>query len=243
METKDSAQKIGFVFDLDGTLLDDVPFFITIPEKVAKIYQLEISDELNQQIKDEVMGILVGSGSNFLVFKVFLYIAKRYGLPWYKRLGFVKKVIQIYREDIGKCPLFPECEETLDNLKSQYGPIGILTTSSLCEIDERFEGRRDFLDKFDDSVIGRDAVKKMKPNPEGILKLSQSWQIHPKRIIMVGDMWMDIEAGKKTGALTIGVLTGFSSRGELETTKPDFILESIADLPSILPEIINKVGC
>ncbi|MHA2001900.1 MAG: HAD family hydrolase [Promethearchaeota archaeon] len=243
MNTNVSAQKIGFVFDLDGTLLDDVPFFISIPEKVAKIYQLEISDELNRQIKEEIMSILIGSGSNFLVIKLFSHIAKQYGLPWYKRYGFLKKVIQIYREGIVNCPLFPECEETLDNLKSHYGPIGILTTSSVLEIDERFEIRREFLKRFDGSIIGRDTVKKMKPNPEGILKLSQSWQIPPKRIVMIGDMWMDIEAGKKAGALTIGVLTGFSSRGELETAKPDFILESIADLPSIMPEIIKKVRC
>jgi phosphoglycolate phosphatase-like HAD superfamily hydrolase len=51
---------------------------------------------------------------------------------------------------------------------------------------------------------------------------------------MVGDTVVDIHAGKRAGAQTVGVLCGFGTAGELQRAGADMILENTAELARIL---------
>ncbi len=51
---------------------------------------------------------------------------------------------------------------------------------------------------------------------------------------MVGDTTLDMLAGKRAGAQTVGVLSGFGKREDLERSGADVILDSCAQLPAIL---------
>ena len=51
---------------------------------------------------------------------------------------------------------------------------------------------------------------------------------------MIGDTTVDILAGKRAGAQTVGVLCGFSERAELELTGANAIIEHTTDLPELL---------
>jgi phosphoglycolate phosphatase-like HAD superfamily hydrolase len=54
-------------------------------------------------------------------------------------------------------------------------------------------------------------------------------------VIKVGDSTVDIEEGKNAGCLfTIGVTTGAHSRDELLTANPDFVLDDIYDVKSVI---------
>jgi phosphoglycolate phosphatase len=54
-------------------------------------------------------------------------------------------------------------------------------------------------------------------------------------LAVVGDTPSDIESGRRAGAgLVAGVLTGQTSREELEQAKAQVVLESVAGLPSVL---------
>jgi phosphoglycolate phosphatase len=54
-------------------------------------------------------------------------------------------------------------------------------------------------------------------------------------LAVVGDTPSDIESGRRAGAgLVAGVLTGDSSREELEQTKAHAVIESVAGLPALL---------
>jgi phosphoglycolate phosphatase-like HAD superfamily hydrolase len=52
---------------------------------------------------------------------------------------------------------------------------------------------------------------------------------------MVGDTIVDLQAGQRAGALTVGVLCGFGERPELEHHNPDLLLETTALLEQRLP--------
>jgi len=43
--------------------------------------------------------------------------------------------------------------------------------------------------------------------------------------------------GKAVGAITIGVLTGIFTKEKLLELNPDFILDSVADIPQVIEEI------
>lgn len=51
---------------------------------------------------------------------------------------------------------------------------------------------------------------------------------------IVGDTGKDIETGKKLGIKTIAVLSGFMNKGSLDAYSPDYILNNINELDTIL---------
>ena len=58
--------------------------------------------------------------------------------------------------------------------------------------------------------------------------------IPAQQAVMVGDGPIDISAGKALGLRTIAVLTGGDRRELLLASQPDLILDSVADLLSIV---------
>ena len=81
-----------------------------------------------------------------------------------------------------------------------------------------------------------------RPHPALILSAMKMFNISdPKHVIKVGDTKVDIEEGKNAGCWTVGVLTGTQDKKALKESHPDFIVDSILDLPSILEQIGLKL--
>jgi HAD superfamily hydrolase (TIGR01509 family) len=53
-----------------------------------------------------------------------------------------------------------------------------------------------------DAVVAREDAPP-KPNPAGIWKICESWELQPDEVAMVGDYVFDIEAGRRAGAHTV----------------------------------------
>jgi phosphoglycolate phosphatase len=51
---------------------------------------------------------------------------------------------------------------------------------------------------------------------------------------MIGDSWVDIEAGKNAGMRTAGFVGGFRGRAELAQAGADYLIESLAELPQLI---------
>lgn len=74
-----------------------------------------------------------------------------------------------------------------------------------------------------------------KPNPFMMRSVLDKLQAHVKDSVMVGDrIDTDVVAGLESGLRTVLVLTGVSSRGDLERFpfRPDLVVEKLADLRS-----------
>jgi len=63
-----------------------------------------------------------------------------------------------------------------------------------------------------------------------------SLKISGKESVMVGDHIIDIQAGKKVGMRTIGVLTGRTKKEEFEQAGADHILRNASEVFDILEE-------
>jgi phosphoglycolate phosphatase len=83
-------------------------------------------------------------------------------------------------------------------------------------------------------VLCADKLRYGKPHPEIILKIMKSCRVNKKETVYIGDMAIDIQAGKRAGVRTIAVLTGSSSKNEIEREKPDYIFKNISYLKQIL---------
>ena len=52
-------------------------------------------------------------------------------------------------------------------------------------------------------------------------------------VIMVGDSYIDIQAGKSAGVKTVGATYGFG-KSEIKNYKPDYIIREISEILSIV---------
>lgn len=85
-----------------------------------------------------------------------------------------------------------------------------------------------------ETVVSAGDVERKKPFPDPLILCRDRMGFTSDQCVYVGDMGIDITAGKAAGMKTIGVLTGFETRQDLEDKKPDAIIESISDLPDVL---------
>ncbi len=74
----------------------------------------------------------------------------------------------------------------------------------------------------------------------GMLKfILEKYKVKPHEVIFVGDYWVDMESCKRLGIIAIGVLTGYESREKLMKYGANFVINSIADLPSVVSKLIK----
>jgi phosphoglycolate phosphatase-like HAD superfamily hydrolase len=59
-------------------------------------------------------------------------------------------------------------------------------------------------------------------------------QLSPDTCLMIGDTPVDILAGKRAGAQTVGLLCGFGTEGELRRAGADIILNDLRELHKLL---------
>ena len=79
-------------------------------------------------------------------------------------------------------------------------------------------------------------MKHVKPDPEPILLAVEKLGIAKEDAIMIGDNSHDILGGKNAGVRTAGVAWALKGRDFLQQFNPDYMLEHMSDLISIVKE-------
>lgn len=124
--------------------------------------------------------------------------------------------------------------ETVQSLKDKGYKLGIVTTK---RHDVTLKGLRLMdLERFFEVVVTYDHVSKTKPDPEPIFKALEQLDSTPEETMMVGDNYHDILAGKNAGTVTAGCAWSIKGREYIAKYEPDYILENMADLLTILGE-------
>lgn len=59
-------------------------------------------------------------------------------------------------------------------------------------------------------------------------------RLDPRRVMVIGDTPADVQCAKANGCVSVAVLTGFSTRTELEATAPDYLLDDLHTLPALI---------
>ena len=233
---------IAFIFDLDGCILDDAQIMRDLPVSIAKKFHVYVDPLQGLLTTKRLIENLNEARGKRGKFDLLWYAANEFHIPWYLRRKYFQELGRQYKSVIVDCPLIDGTLETLKFLQANGHPIGLFTSSSDQEVEDRFRLRSEVLQYFTGNIITRDKITRLKPYPDGILQLSQKWQIPPIQCIMIGDMVVDIKAGQRCGAFTIGVLTGFDTAEDFKTAQADLIINSIKDIPSIYPTILTHLS-
>jgi phosphoglycolate phosphatase len=143
-------------------------------------------------------------------------------------LGLVK-AIEV--EAAKKGELISGTKDMLLELKKRNIKIAVVTRNCRAAVTTVFPDIEDYCQ----TVITRETTPNVKPHPDQLLIALRSLGVKPDSSAMVGDHPMDIKIGKDAGALTVGVLTGYSTSDELSKAGADFILSKAADIINSLP--------
>jgi len=88
-----------------------------------------------------------------------------------------------------------------------------------------------------DYVTSAEAAGGGRPDPAMVLDAMRHFGIDdPSTVLKIGDTVADVEEGRNAGVWTVSVLTGTQDRATLAAAGPDFILESVAELPRLFGE-------
>ncbi|MFH6959242.1 phosphonatase-like hydrolase [Flavobacterium aquidurense] len=87
-----------------------------------------------------------------------------------------------------------------------------------------------------DALITSDDVVNGRPNPDMIqMAMARFGITDPAQVLKAGDSEIDIMEGKNSGcAITVGVLSGAQNREQLQVANPDYILNNVMEIESIL---------
>ncbi|MBN2038901.1 MAG: HAD-IA family hydrolase [Spirochaetes bacterium] len=210
------------MFDLDGTLIDSGMTLVYGAQYVLSRFNISSKDINAERIKS-YMG---GDGTEFLR-KVFNDFEVTGNIDLKTALQYFD---EFFRENPAKgSELFPNVLEVLDFFSSKRK---IILTNRSKEVAEYTLKHLDIAKYFED-IIGADGNECFKPSACPIKKALSHMIIDKHKSLMVGDMNVDIQAGKNAGVLTCGVTYGIGTREEIEKENPDFLIDDIIELKKI----------
>ncbi|HOV06333.1 MAG TPA: HAD family hydrolase [Anaerolineaceae bacterium] len=110
------------------------------------------------------------------------------------------------------------------------------TRYPLCVVSARDAGTTaTFLNQFNlqqyfVEVVTNQTCPHTKPYPDPVIYAAQKMDLSPRDCVMIGDTTVDILAGKRAGAQTVGVLCGFGTAKELQRAGADVILNDLHEV-------------
>lgn len=109
-------------------------------------------------------------------------------------------------------PLFPGALELLAGLHRQGVRLGVVSSKRTQVLEEVLEHNGAL--EFFDLIIGSDAVKRHKPDPEGLLLAMEQMQVSPGQVLYCGDTLIDAQTAAGAGVDFCAVLNGTTTAQE-----------------------------
>ncbi|MEI6132986.1 MAG: HAD-IA family hydrolase [Bacillota bacterium] len=207
------------IFDFDGVILDS-------SADIANAANYTLEHFGFRRLPNTTIKALIGHGARDLVRRSF---AEANGQEPFVPENAYDTYLNYYMENaVVESKLYPNIISTLAALNERGDKCAILTnkpeplTKKICiQLG---------IDKYFEYIIGPESLEKMKPNPEGILKLLAATKVLPSEAMMIGDSDSDIMTGRAAGVKTCAVTYGIGDLDKLLLTKPDMVIDDAWDL-------------
>jgi phosphoglycolate phosphatase len=249
----------AIIFDLDGVLINSAPDMAVSINKTLENFSFST-------ISDDLIPNFIGNGARVLLVRslatslgyenaseITEVVSKDNKRMEVKNLPsdfpvssekieeMLKWYIAYYKEhSVENTNLYPNVKEILEFCKNKNIRLSVVSNKPALlskKILSLFK-----IDSYFDCIIGPEDSGKTKPAPDGLalavelMNKNCKEKISLTEILMVGDSYYDIQAGKNLGCLTCGILGGYGKivKGEKEKFIPDYYLDYVGDLNSIL---------
>ena len=206
-----------FLFDLDGTLLDTAPEFLTCLNALLKKNekQLVTYDFVRNRVSDGVGRLIQDS---FIIDE---------NHSEFEELR--NDLLEEYDKNYLLSKTFPGVDELLKELTKNKIDWMIVTNKPKKfsqEICEKFEWQH----HAKAIVSPEDVNGKRKPDPESLNAALEKTTIKKEQSIYIGDNWRDIEAADNSGIDSALALYGYINEKNASLLKPTLKINQIEDL-------------
>ncbi len=130
--------------------------------------------------------------------------------------------------------LIAGARQVLDRLRHAHH-LGLVTSGDRDRVTRQLREFR-LTRVFATRVCSGDTPEK-KPHPAPLRLALRQLSLKPSACVYVGDSPEDLEMAKRAGVRAIAVLGPFPTEKRLRAAQPDFLLESIRDLPEALKSL------
>ena len=213
-----SQQSIGFLFDLDGVIIDS--------ERVYSAFWKRINEEYPTGIEDFELKI---KGTTLFD------ILRRYFPDEEVSSEIMRRCLDFEKEFV-----YEACDgalELLDELRGRNIPYALVTSSDDVKMHNLWNQMPELKERFD-VVIDGSMVEHSKPDPEGYLKAAALIGVDPRDCVVVEDARLGMQAGRNAGAFVVG-LTSTLGREAVEGCA-DILLDDISGID--VDEIIGLIS-
>jgi phosphoglycolate phosphatase len=211
------------LFDLDGTLVD------SLPDIAGALNQALAGAGLRTLSIDVVRG-LVGEGVQRLVEKA---LVVQRAPATIDAAALAREVVAIYtKKPCVHTRLFPGVDEALSQLRQRGVRLAVLT-NKVGSVARALLTELRLADRFD-AVVGDGDGHARKPSPAAALDVMGRLGVPPARTLMVGDGLPDLALARAAGCPAAAVTWGYSERAALLAEKPEFVIDSPAQLVALV---------
>lgn len=187
-------KKPGFIFDLDGVIVDTAKYHYLAWKKLADELGIEFTEETNEQFKGvsrkRCLEILLEMGR--------IEASQEQINDW---LMEKNEDYLSYINKMDESEILPDVPRVLNYLKEHNIPMALGSASKNARpILEKVH----LLDYFD-SIVDGNSVSKAKPDPEVFLIAAKNLNSDPKYCVVFEDALAGIEAANKAGMISIGI--------------------------------------
>ncbi|MFD2586428.1 beta-phosphoglucomutase [Croceitalea marina] len=186
--------KVGFIFDLDGVIVDTAKYHYLAWKKLAEELNFDFTKEHNELFK----GV-----SRKRCLDILLNLADATATEEQFDIWMVEKNRDYlaYIEKMDASEILPDVPKVLDFLKKNNIPIALGSASKNAQpILEKVN-----LLSYFDTIIDGNSVSKAKPDPEVFLIAAEKLDVPPKNCIVFEDAVAGIEAANAGNMTSIGI--------------------------------------
>ncbi len=142
--------------------------------------------------------------------------------------------LEAFRNEQASVRPFPHSNDFLEYCRDQSITTFVLSSIHASHFEQHL-AMTGFQDFFRATYVG------VHDKRDTIHQLLEEHQLTPEETLFIGDMQHDIDTAKHGKTRSCGVLTGFNSLEQLESSDPDLIVEHLGELRRILEQNQGKL--
>lgn len=208
----------NYIFDFDGTLADTAGGIIKTMQETFKSFGFPTpsAEAVKNVIGLQLPGCMRGLGV---------------------KEEMVDEVCAAYRKlfpeiAIDYVGIFPGVKETLTQLRNEGKLLAIATSRN--EASLKMIMKRHGMEDYFEVIVSATDNLPSKPAPDMVLTIMERKGLKAEETMVIGDTTFDIGMGNNAGCHSVAVTYGNHTREQLMTAEPDFIIDSMKELPKCM---------
>ncbi len=186
--------KKGFIFDLDGVIVDTAKYHFLAWKKLANSIGVDFTEIQNEQLK--------GVSRIESLQKILKWGNKTLSEAEFNRLMSMKNEDYLsYIDKMNRSEILPDVTKILDFLIENNQPIALGSASKNAP---EILNKVNLFNQFN-AIVDGNAVTKAKPDPEVFLKAAEAIQIKPEDCIVFEDSVAGIQAANAANMISVGI--------------------------------------